>query len=70
MGARPGMSSTIPYTLAFDGQTYTLAKNTVLRVSGNAGQSSRLLTVKLGDTSNKLAGTYKAVITIRIVGGL
>ena len=63
-------ASTISYTLAVDGQTYSLAKDPILRVSGNAGQANRLLTVRLGDTSNKLAGTYKAIITIRIVSGL
>ena len=63
-------ASTISYTLAVDGQTYRLAKDTVLRVNGSVGQASRLLTVRLGDTSNKLAGIYKAIITIRIVSGL
>ena len=62
--------STIAFVLAVDGQTYTLAEDTVLRIQGAPGQSSHLLTVRIGDTKNKPAGTYKAAITVHIVSGM
>jgi hypothetical protein len=62
--------STIPFTLALDGQTYAVGADAILRIPGSPGQSRRLLTVRIGDTSRKLAGTYKAVITIRIGSNL
>ena len=65
-GSPASESSTIPFALAVDGQTYTLSEGTVLRIQGTAGQSSHLLTVRIGDTKNKLAGTYKAAITVHI----
>ena len=62
--------STISFVLAVDGQTYTLSQGTVLRIQGDPGESSHLLTVRIGDTRNKLAGTYKAAITVRIASNM
>jgi hypothetical protein len=69
-GSDVSEASTIPFTFALDGQTYAVAANATLRVPGPPGQSRRLLTVRIGDTSRKLAGIYKAVITIRIGSNL
>jgi hypothetical protein len=62
--------SKIPFSFAIDGQTYQLASDTALRLAGSPGQASRLLSVTIGDTIGKLAGTYKATITIRIGSSL
>lgn len=69
-GSAANEFSTIPFTLAMDGQTYQLTNNAVLRIAAPPGQASQLLTVKIGDTSRKLAGAYKAVITIHISSNL
>lgn len=69
-GSPAGEQSAIPFILSVDGQTYTLSKDTVLRIFGVAGQASHVLTVRIGDTSNRLAGTYKATITVRIASGM
>jgi hypothetical protein len=69
-GSSANEGSTIPFVLAVDGQTYTLSKDTVLRIQGLAGESSHLLTVRIGETRNKLAGTYKAVITVHIASNM
>jgi hypothetical protein len=69
-GSPANEGSIIPFDLVVDGKIYTLAEGKVLRIQGDAGQSSHLLTVRIGDTKNKLAGTYKAVITIRIASNM
>ena len=69
-GSPASEASTIPFVLAVDGQPYTLSEGTVLRLQGAPGQSSHLLTVRIGDTRNKVAGTYKATITVRIASRL
>jgi hypothetical protein len=69
-GSSASEQSSIPFVLAVDGQTHTLSEGMVLRIQGEAGQSSHLLTVRIGDTRNKLAGTYKAVITVRIASNM
>ncbi len=65
-GSPASEQATIPFVLAVDGQTTTLSKGTVLRIQGAPGQSSHLLTVRIGDTRNKLAGVYKGAITVHI----
>jgi hypothetical protein len=69
-GSTPDETSTIPFTLAIDEQSYSLTENAILRITGAPGKASRLLTVAIGDTSRKMAGTYKAVITIRIAANM
>ena len=69
-GSPANEPSTIPFVLDVDGQTYALSKGTVLRIQGTPGQSNHLLTVRIGDTKNKLAGTYKAAITVHIAAGM
>jgi hypothetical protein len=61
-----GDLSMIPYVLAVDGQTYSLATGNVVVIKGPPGDGSHLLTIKIGDTRNKMAGVYKTVISIRI----
>ncbi len=65
-GSPASEQSTIPFVLAVDGQTATLSTGATLRIQGAPGQSSHLLTVRIGDTTNKLAGAYKAAITVHI----
>ena len=49
-GSPAGERSTIPFVVTVDGQTYALSEGTVLRIPGTPGQTSHLLTVKIGDT--------------------
>ena len=69
-GSPANETSSISFVLTVDGQTYTLSKGAVLRIQGGAGQSSHLLTVRIGDTKNKLAGIYKATITVHIASSM
>jgi hypothetical protein len=62
--------SKIPFALSIDGREYTLQEGSVLNIHSPPGEANRLITVKLGDAANKLAGIYRATITIRIASDL
>ena len=64
---RSGPASTIPYTATLDGQPLALTSRTALSFAPAPGESTRRLTVTIGDTSGKLAGTYLDVITVAIL---
>jgi hypothetical protein len=72
--AREGGSSSevskIPFALSIDGREYTLQEGSVLNIHSPPGEANRLITVKLGDAANKLAGVYRATVTIRIASDL
>ncbi len=62
-----GPASTIPYSATVDGQPVTLTSPVALSFAAESGEASRRVTVTVGDTSGKLAGTYTDVITVSIL---
>ncbi len=67
---RSGPASTIPYAAAVDGQPVVLSAPAALSFAAEPGEASRQLTLTIGDTSGKLAGTYTDVITVRILSSM
>ncbi len=65
-----GPASTIPYAAAVDGQPVPLAVSAALSFAAEPGEMSRRLTVTIGNTSGKLAGTYIDVITVSILSSM
>jgi hypothetical protein len=65
-----GPASTIPYAAAVDGQPVALSAPAALSFAAEPGEASRRLTVTIGDTSGKLAGTYIDVITVSILSSM
>lgn len=58
--------SKVPYTLSIDGQAVATSGDTFLEFKTNSRETSHIMTVTLGDSRNKMAGTYKDVIMIHI----
>ena len=65
-----GAASTIPYTATLDGQPLALTAPTALNFSTAPGEATRRFTVTIGDTSGKLAGIYRDVITVAILSSM
>ncbi len=58
--------SKVPYTLSIDGQAVAVSGGAFLEFKTNSRETSHIMTVTLGDSRNKMAGTYKDVIIIHI----
>ncbi len=65
-----GPASKIPYSATVDGETVTLTAPVALSFATEPGEASRRVTVTVGDTSGKLAGTYTDVITVSILSSM
>jgi len=66
-GSSPSDISKIPYVLSIDGQRVDLSGSSFFPSQAGGGETSRRIVVTIGDTHNKLAGTYKDVVTIHIL---
>ena len=65
-----GPASKIPYSATVDGEPVTLTAPVALSFAAEPGEASRRVTVTVGDTSGKLAGTYTDVITVSILSSM
>lgn len=65
-----GPAATIPYTATVDGQPLALASPAALSFATAPGEATRRFTVTIGNTSGKLAGTYRDVITVAILSSM
>ena len=65
-----GPASTISYVADVDGQPVTLTAPVALSFAAAPGEAARRLTVTVGDTTGKPAGTYTDVITVSILSSM
>jgi hypothetical protein len=70
LAGRSGPASAIAYAAAVDGHPVALTAPVALSYASEPGEGTRRLTVTVGDTSGKLAGTYTDVITVSILSSM
>jgi hypothetical protein len=69
-GGAAGEKSRVPYALSINGQQVNPSGDSFLQFNTESRETSHKIAVAIGDSSNKMAGTYKDVITIRIASPL